>query len=76
MSYTQTEIPAVRKEWAHWLRTFSIGDIKPIDLKDRRRIATSISNNFHKCTPYRFEIRKVDEFTGEVERLQDVEVIF
>lgn len=75
MSYNQTEIPTDRNDWIGWLRMFFVGEKKLADIKDRSKIATSIANNFHKGTQYRFKTRKVDEETFEVQRLPDEETI-
>lgn len=45
--YYNTEID-IRKCWIYWLANFQIGEAKPIDEKDRAKIACSISNNFHR----------------------------
>lgn len=71
MGYEITEIPSPRANWTSWLRQMAVGETKIADLKDRSKIATSISNNFHKRTPHRFKIRKLDGLLIEIERLED-----
>lgn len=46
--YYDKEIKGGRKTWTSWLEGFSINETRDADPKDRRKIATSISNNFHK----------------------------
>lgn len=67
IGYEESEIPAPRRNWVSWLRTFSVGEERVADLEDRNRIAASISANF-KGTPYSFTTKKKDEFTLIIKR--------
>lgn len=61
--YYENEISDIRKTWCHYLASFVIGEQRVIDETDRKRLATSISNGFHKTKKARFTIFKKD---GEV----------
>lgn len=54
--YYDKEIKGGRKTWTVWLEDFSIGEVKPADIKDRSKIATSVSNNFHKTKRAKFSL--------------------
>lgn len=57
--YYDKEISGGRKFWVVWLEDFAVGESKPADIKDRSKIAISISNNFHKTKRALFQT-KVD----------------
>lgn len=46
--YYDEEIKGGKKFWTVWLRSFTKGESRVADAKDRSKIMTSISNNFHK----------------------------
>ena len=60
--YNNFEIQT-RNTWSYWLASFQIDEQRIIDETDRKRLATSISNGFHKKKNARFTIFKKD---GEV----------
>lgn len=70
MSYEQLEIPRKRNDWVNMLRGLAVDDFFLADIKDRSKIATSISNGFHKTTKYRFKTEKVNELTIRIIRVK------
>lgn len=69
--YGQQEIQAPRPDRLNWLRTFTVGETRPIEMADRKRVASCISRYLHSSTPHRFKITKVDEDICNVTRLPD-----
>ena len=56
--YRQTEIEGIRKSWVAMYSDFTIGQKELIDPTDRKRIATAVSNTFHKKGLAKFKIYK------------------
>ena len=56
--YRQTEISGVRKSWVAMYSDFTVGQREVIDPTDRKRIATAVSNTFHKKRLAKFKIYK------------------
>lgn len=56
--YRQSEIEGIRKSWVAMYSDFIIGQREVIDPVDRKRIATAISNTFHKKGLAKFKIYK------------------
>lgn len=55
--YNNFEIQT-RNTWSYWLASFVIGEQRVIDETDRKRLASSISTNFHKTKKATFKIFK------------------
>lgn len=47
-----------RNTWSYWLASFQKGEIRVIDETDRKRLATAVSNGFHKPKKAKFKIFK------------------
>lgn len=62
--YYNTEIPS-KKTWVSWLSTFQIGEQRIIDPKDRYKIASSISFNYHHKKIAKFKIF-TDKMSGDI----------
>lgn len=56
--YNELEIKNIKNYWTVWLAEFVVNEERDFDIKDQSKIATSISNNFHKTGKARFKIKK------------------
>jgi len=55
--YNNFEID-IRNSWTTWLASFQKGEVRVIDETDRKRLASSVSTNFHKPKKAKFKIFK------------------
>lgn len=67
--YKQTELP-YKQTWVAMLSELRVGDTMLADILDRTKVATSISNNYHRKDIARFKISKVDAKTIKITRLK------
>jgi len=56
--YRETEINGIRKSWVALYSDFIVGQKEVIDPADRKRIATAVSNTFHRKKLAKFKIFK------------------
>lgn len=66
----QTEIPIGRVTWVSLLADLRVGDSIEVDITDRRRVASSISTNFHKPKLARFKVQKIDNYIIKITRIK------
>lgn len=64
----QTEIPIGRITWVSLLADLRVNDSIEEDIANRRRIASSISTNFHKPKLARFKVQKIDNHIIKITR--------
>lgn len=65
MSYDVTEIEAPRPSWAHWLRTFTVGEEKQVDMADLPSIKVAM-HRIKKQTGGKVEFRTSAGFVTRV----------